>query len=120
MVPTDNSKWSVLRELALAHFPEGAEVADTMRRVKELAIQQPGDAAVATEELAEEATAEAAAQEEMARDRHRWGADMAAARRAREVHELAIQRPHRRNLARRQAHRASQAGGKGSNTVDLD
>jgi hypothetical protein len=41
------------------------------------------------EELAEEASAEAAAQEEMARDRRRWDDDMAAARSAREVHELA-------------------------------
>jgi hypothetical protein len=65
------------------------------------------------EELAEEAAAEAAAQEEMARDRRRWDNDMATARRAREVHELAIQRRHRWNLARRQA------GGEGSNTVDL-
>jgi hypothetical protein len=44
---------------------------------------------------------------------------MAAIRRLREVHELATQRHHRRNLARRQAHRARQAGDKGSNTVDL-
>jgi hypothetical protein len=44
---------------------------------------------------------------------------MATIRRLREVHELATQRQHRRNLARRQAHRALQAGDKGSNTVDL-
>jgi hypothetical protein len=55
----------------------------------------------------------------MARDRRRWDEDMAAARRLREVHELATQRHHRRNLARRQAHRACQAGDEGSNTIDL-
>jgi hypothetical protein len=55
----------------------------------------------------------------MAWDRCRWDNDMAAARRAREVHELATQRRHHRNLARRQAHHAGQAGGEGSNTVDL-
>jgi hypothetical protein len=55
----------------------------------------------------------------MARDRRRWDEDMATARRLREVHELATQRRHRRNLARRQAHRARQAGDEGSNTVDL-
>jgi hypothetical protein len=43
MAPTDNSKWAVLRELALAHFPEDAEVADAMRRAEELAVQQFGD-----------------------------------------------------------------------------
>jgi hypothetical protein len=55
MAPTDNSKWAVLRELALARFPEDAEVADAMRRAEELAIQQPSDPAVfmaATEALA--------------------------------------------------------------------
>jgi hypothetical protein len=54
MAPTDNSKRVVLRELALAHFPEDEEVADTMRRAEELAGQQPGDAAafvVATEAI---------------------------------------------------------------------
>jgi hypothetical protein len=54
----------------------------------------------------------------MARDRHRWDDDMAAVRRACEVHELATQRHHRRNLARRQALRARQADGEGSNVVD--
>jgi hypothetical protein len=34
------------------------------------------------------------------------------------VHELATQRRHRRNLARRQAIRAWQADGEGSNAVD--
>jgi hypothetical protein len=55
MAPTDNSKWPMLRELALARFPEDAEVADAMHRAEELAVQQPGDAAtlvVATEALA--------------------------------------------------------------------
>jgi hypothetical protein len=49
MAPTDNSKWAVLRELALARFPE-----DVMRRAEELAVQQPGDPAafvMATEAL---------------------------------------------------------------------
>jgi hypothetical protein len=56
MAPTDNNKWPVLRELALARFPEDAEVADAMRRAEELAVQQPGGAAAfvaATEELAQ-------------------------------------------------------------------
>jgi hypothetical protein len=34
----------VLRELALARFPEDIEVAEAMRRANELASQQPGDA----------------------------------------------------------------------------
>jgi hypothetical protein len=71
------------------------------------------------EELVEEAAVEAAAQEEMARDRRHWDEDMAAVRRLREVHELATQRRHRQNLARRQAQRAHQAGDEGFNTVDL-
>jgi hypothetical protein len=50
------------------------------------------------EELAEEGAAKAATQEEMAWDRRCWDNDMAAARRTREVHELASQRCHRRNL----------------------
>jgi ABC-type sulfate transport system substrate-binding protein len=44
----------VLRELALACFPEDTEVADAMRRAEELAVQQPGDPATfvaATEAL---------------------------------------------------------------------
>jgi hypothetical protein len=45
MAPTDNSKWAVLRELALERFPEDAEVADAMHRAEELAVQQPGDPA---------------------------------------------------------------------------
>jgi hypothetical protein len=76
-------------------------------RAEEVAREAAGAVALA-EELAEEAAAEATVQEEMTRDRRRWDDDMAAARRAREVHELATQRRHRRNLARRQAHRASQ------------
>jgi hypothetical protein len=43
MAPTDNSKCAVLRELALARFPEDAEVANAMRRAEELAVQQTGD-----------------------------------------------------------------------------
>jgi hypothetical protein len=42
MAPTDKSKWALLRKLALARFPEDAEVADAMRRAEELAVQQPG------------------------------------------------------------------------------
>jgi hypothetical protein len=38
MAPTDNNKWAVLRELALACFPVDAEVVDAMRRAEELAI----------------------------------------------------------------------------------
>jgi hypothetical protein len=44
MAPTDNSKWAMLRDLALARFPEDAEVVDAMQRAEELAVQQPGDA----------------------------------------------------------------------------
>jgi hypothetical protein len=55
----------------------------------------------------------------MAWDHRRWDEDMAAARRLCEVHELATQRRHRRNLACRQAHRARQASDEGSNTIDL-
>jgi hypothetical protein len=86
--------------------------------VAEEAAREAARAVARAEELAEEAAAEAAAQE-MARDRRRWDEDMVAARRLREVHELATQRRHRRNLARRQAHRARQAGNEGSNTVDM-
>jgi hypothetical protein len=54
----------------------------------------------------------------MARDRRCWDEDMAAARRDREIHELASHRRHRRNLARRQAIRARQNDDEGSNAVD--
>jgi hypothetical protein len=43
MTPTDNIKSAMLRELALARFPDDVEVADAMRRVQELAGQQLGD-----------------------------------------------------------------------------
>jgi hypothetical protein len=72
--------------------------------IAEEAACEAARAVARAEELAEEAAAEATAQEEMARDRRCWDDDMATARRAREVHELATQRRHRRNLARRQAH----------------
>jgi hypothetical protein len=39
MAPTDNNKWVVLRELALACFLEDEEVADAMCRAQELAGQ---------------------------------------------------------------------------------
>jgi hypothetical protein len=85
----------------------------------ELAAREEAACATArAEELAEEAAEKATTQEEMARDRHRWDDDMAAARRAREVHELATQRRYRRNLARRQALRARQVDSEGSNSVD--
>jgi hypothetical protein len=51
MAHIDNSKWAVLRELALDRFPEDA---DAMHRAEELAVQQPGDPAAfvaATEAL---------------------------------------------------------------------
>jgi hypothetical protein len=54
----------------------------------------------------------------MARDRARWDEDMATARRARKIHELASERHHRQNLARHQANRAHQTDGEGSNAVD--
>jgi hypothetical protein len=44
----------MLRELALARFPEDVEVVDAMRRAEELAVQQPGNPAAfvaATEAL---------------------------------------------------------------------
>jgi hypothetical protein len=43
---------------------------------------------------------------------------MAASRRAHEIHELATQGRHRRNLAHRQAIHARQADGEGSNAID--
>jgi hypothetical protein len=55
MAPTDNSKWAVLRELALACFSKDAEVADTMRRAEELAVQQPSDPAAFVEKRIGEA-----------------------------------------------------------------
>jgi hypothetical protein len=54
----------------------------------------------------------------MARDSRRWDDDMAASRRAHEIHELATQGRHRRNLAHRQAIHARQADGEGSNAID--
>jgi hypothetical protein len=68
--------------------------------------REAAHAVARAEELAEEAAVEVAAQEKMVRDRRRWDEDMAIARRLRKVHELATQGRHRRNLARRQAHRA--------------
>jgi hypothetical protein len=69
-------------------------------------------------EITEEAASEAAARKEMTRDRARWDKDMATARRAREIHELANERRHRQCLARHQANHARQTDGEGSNTVD--
>jgi hypothetical protein len=46
MAPTDNSKWAMLSDLALARFPEDVAVANAMCMAEELAGQQPGDAAV--------------------------------------------------------------------------
>jgi hypothetical protein len=140
MASTNSSKWAALRELARDRFPEDAEVADAMHKVEELVGQQPGNTAVFIAETkavmqAEEdkrvgeartivgsrqawalATA-IAAQEEMARGRRRWDEDMATARRACEIHELASQRRHCWNLARRLAIRARQTDGEGSNAI---
>jgi hypothetical protein len=54
----------------------------------------------------------------MASDHRRWDEDMAAARCALVIHELASQHHRSRNLARRQANRARQSNGEGSNIVD--
>jgi hypothetical protein len=48
-----------------------------------------------SEELAEEAAAEATSMKEMARDQVRWDEDMAEARCSREIHELTNERRHR-------------------------
>jgi hypothetical protein len=56
--------------------------------------------AAGAEELAEEAAADTAAQTELARDCRHRDEDMAVARHAREIHELASECRHRRNLAR--------------------
>jgi hypothetical protein len=58
-------------------------------------------AAEAQEAAPVEKIAEAVAREEMARDRARWEKDMAAARHACKIHELASERRHRPCLARR-------------------
>jgi hypothetical protein len=76
---------------------EAARVAEAAAELA--AREEAAHAVMQAEELAEEAAEEVAAQEEMARDRHRWDDDMAAARHGREVHELATQRRHRRNPA---------------------
>jgi hypothetical protein len=103
-----------------AHVAAEEEAARVAEAPLDLAArEEAARAVVRAEELADEAATEAATQEEMARDHRRWDKDMAAARRLREVHELATQRRHRQNLARRQAHRARQVGDEGSNTVDL-
>jgi hypothetical protein len=70
------------------------------------------------EELAEEAATDAAAREEMARDHRRWDEDLAAARHAREIHELTSERHHRIRLARHQAQRARHTDCEGSNAID--
>jgi hypothetical protein len=112
------------------HVAAEAEAAHVAARAAEAALDLAArEEAAAAEETAreaaravaraEEVAAEAAAQEEMARDRRRWDEDMAAARRLLEVHELATQRRHHRNLACCQAHRARQVGDDGSNTIDL-
>jgi hypothetical protein len=106
-----------------AHMAAQEEAARVAARVAEvasvLAVQEEAARAAArAEELAVEAAADAEAWEEMARDHRRWDKDMATARRAREIHELASQRRHHRNLARCQANRAHHTDGEGSNTVD--
>jgi hypothetical protein len=74
--------------------------------------------AARAEELAEEEAPSATAREEMARDRCRWDKDMAPARRAREIHELANERRHRLRLARRQGRHDRQTDSEGSNAID--
>jgi hypothetical protein len=95
---------------------EAARVAEA---VAELAAREEvAHATTRAEELVEEAAADAVAQEEMARDRRRWDDDMVAVRHAREVHELATQHRHHRNLACRMVIRARKANSEGSNAID--
>jgi hypothetical protein len=95
----------------------GHEAVRAAEEAAVMAVQEEATRAVVrAEETAEEATADAAAWAEMARYRRRWDEDIAVASHAREIHELASERLHRRNLAR--VRRARQTNGKGSNTVD--
>jgi hypothetical protein len=89
------------------HVAAEEETARVAARVVEVALELAAREEAA---VAEEAARAVARAKELAEE---------AARRLREVHELATQRCHRRNLARRQAHRARQADNEGSNTVDM-
>jgi hypothetical protein len=80
------------------------------------AHEEAARAAARAEELAEEPTADAAAWAEMARERRRWDEDMVAARRPREIHELASERRHCRNLTH--ACHTRETNDKGSNAID--
>jgi hypothetical protein len=104
------------REAALMAAQE--KVAMEAERVAEeasvMAAQEEAARATAgAKELAEEAATDAAAQTELARDRRCRDEYMTAARRAREIHELASECRHRRNLAH-----ARQTDDEGSNAVD--
>jgi hypothetical protein len=84
---------------------EEAAAAEEVAREAARAVARP-------EEQAEEAAAEAAMQAEMARDRRRWDEEMAAARRLREIHELA-------EPGSSPGSARPPAGDEGSNIVDL-
>jgi hypothetical protein len=86
------------------------------KRTTVAAQEEAARAAAWAKELVEEAAADAAAREEMVRDHRRWDKDMAADRRVREIHELASECHHHRNLAR--ARHAHQTDDEGSNVVD--
>jgi hypothetical protein len=79
-----------------AHAVEAA--LDLAAREEAAAEEVAREAARAVARAEEQAAVEATSREEMARDRRRWDEDMATARRLCEVHELATQRRHRRNL----------------------
>jgi hypothetical protein len=103
------------REAVLVAAQEAATMETAHAEEEASAVAAQEEAARAVVRVEEGAT-DAAARTEMARDRRRWDEDMAMARRAREIHELASERHHRRNLAR--ARHARQTDGEGSNTVD--
>jgi hypothetical protein len=98
----------VVRANAVREAARAAEEAAAVA-VKEEAAR----AAARVEELAEEVAVDAAVRTEMARDHRRWDEDMVAARRAHEIHELASERRHHRNLGC-----ARKTDGEGSNAVD--
>jgi hypothetical protein len=71
------------------------EAARAAEEAAAVAVQEEAACAAAwVEEPAEEAGADAAARVKMARDCRSWDEDMAAARRAREIHELASEHHH--------------------------
>jgi hypothetical protein len=97
-----------LAAMLVVHANAAREAMRVAAKEEAARMAEAACAAAREEELTEEATADATAQEEMAKDRRRWDDDVPVARRAREIHELATQRSHRRNLA----------DGEGSNAVD--